>query len=353
MATRLSSALTRLVDEGVLTATQALAVIHAVDAQPDPDVVTQGHEPQRGAAGSGALSWGTRLLEAAVYLGIAFVIVAVGIIIGTNWSQLRDLQRILLTGGLTVAALLAGLVTAGMARRDLRSNRSSLGTTQTIQRASTVLMTASAALAAWTAYVVLRALNLPDTGWGPPIIAVVGLAMMIVAHLVAPSVLTEIGLFVATIAVALTVLQQVIPEPGPEADWSTRGSLIGGGVGLVAAAWAWGVSRLLTNRMFAAFLGLIAAIVATMSMGGPDGLHAKIAASALAVAALLTYLRTSELPWIIGAILAATVVVFRIAGDTLDQAVAFLIAGLVLLAGVAIIAVLRRRRTTPHPVSAG
>ena len=326
MTDRLAAALSGLINSGAITAEQADAVRHAYAAQPEPAAPEAERSP-----------WTGRLLEAAIYVGVAFVVVAVGLIIHTNWRLLSHPVRIGLTSTLTLAALIAGIIVARLART--REN-------EVTKRTASFLMTAAALLAAWTTYVILRAFSTESSPWGIVIVVGTALVFMIVAHLVAPTLLTELGLYGTSMMLLISVLDAVLPQPQLNDDFQNRFSVMGFSIIGAASLWAWGLSRFMEYRKAIAMIALISAIGASAMLDGPGGLHGEIAAGVLAVAALVTYLLTSELQWLVGAVLATTVLVFRIAGDALDQAVALLIAGLVLLAGAAVVYA-RRNKNVP------
>ncbi len=336
MATQsLRQALSSLVDEGVLTAAQADAVAARLRGAASPD-----RRPEQTALRQ-------RLVEAAVYVGIAFVVTAVAIVIGQQWRELSQAQHIWLTSALTVVVLLAGLILARGRAGPAAGDGAGAGDGRegVRRRSASVLLTAAAWLAAATVFVVLG----DGRATGPACFAT-ALLMLLVAHRGAPSLLTEVALFVAAAGLAGTTASWLVPEPSPRSapqEWRWYRHLVSFVLVATGVLWSWVAARWLRARWVAVSLGLGLALLAALGLSGGGGGHltADLTLTALGVGALVTYLRTAAWPWIVGAVAATTLLVFSVAGGAFSSALAFLLAGLILLGGVGVVAAVRRRRT--------
>lgn len=346
----LHDALADLVAAGTLTQDQADAVVRTVAARSGQ---APGAPPLGTPATPARAAWRGRLLEAAVYLGAAFVLAAVGIMIGTSWSDIPKGVQITLVVGLTVLGLVAGLA-VGLPVRP--SPHAPLDPTHaTRRRSASVILTATAGLATGATSVAL--------GEGAATGAVafgVGLAVMVLTQVVAPSVLSELALAGAGAAFVASTAAAVLPEPGRDASasqWQFRERAIAACLLGFGALWAWVLARLLRHRLLGVSAGLVICVSAGLASSGAERSGA-IALGLVALASVLTYLQDPEWPWITAGVVAATFAVFQVAGDALGVAVAFLAAGLVLLGGVAVVVILQRRRAAAehgrgdHPGSA-
>ncbi len=341
----LDAALADLVRDGTLTRFQADAVVVAWSAH--AEAPSAHAEPALTAAAPTAPpqpalpAWRGRLLEAAVYLGAAFVLAAAGIMVGQQWDTFDRTVQIALISGLTALGLVAGLVVA-VPVRPVRG--APLAPEHAIRRRSaSVILTATAALASGATAVVLG--DSEVTG-----VAAAGVALLVMAltEVVAPSVLSEMALFGAGFLLMATIPAALLPLPTggafDEHDWETRDLISGGLLMGFGATWAWVLVRWLRHRTLGVALGLALYLIGAMTTTGLTTTPAVVAMAVLAVATLLTYLRDPEWPWIAATVIASTALVFLIAGDTLGPAFAFLVAGLVLLGGVALAVLLQRRR---------
>lgn len=354
----LNRVLDGLVTEGVLTRQQADQVrlrvaqpkpaeasaglpAAPVSAPPGPTVSGQephpaGHEPLR-----------QRLLEAAVYVGIAFVVTAIAVVIARSWSSITHSGQIVLTTALALLALGAGTALARPIRQD--TVRPGLGGMR--HRSASALLTAGAVLGAGDA-----ALIVDHRDWSGFAAGLTVALLMVLAHLLAPSLLTEVALFAAAWFCSTTTAERVLPQLEMSFDedqiWR-RQALFALFPLSVGAFWAWFMSRKLRYRLVAVSLGLLILIVFALSMDIPRRIPGSPVLALVAVAALVTYLRTSEWPWVIGAVAAAALWLVQQAGDTLGPAIVFLLIGLLLLAGVAVITVVERRRRRRDHAGAG
>ena len=331
----LRDTLADLVAAGTLTQDQADAVVGATAARTGQAPSAPGGTP----AAPARAAWRGRLLEASVYLGAAFVLAAVGIVIGTAWGGMSKAVQIALIAGLTLLGLVAGLA-VGLPVRP--SPHAPLDPAHAIRRRSaSVILTATAGLATGATSVALG----DDESTGA-IAFGVGLAVMILTQVVAPSVLSELALAGAGAAFVGATAAAVLPVPERGAlasAWQLRDRAVAACLLGFGALWSWVLARFLRHRVLAVSAGLVICIAAGLAFSGAERAGA-IALALIAVGCVLTYLRDPEWPWITAGVVAATFAVFQVAGDALGVAVAFLAAGLVLLGGVAVVVILQRRR---------
>lgn len=336
-------ALDRLVADGTLSAVQAEAVAAALErAAAQPSGAPPGTLPAAPAdVAQPAPTWRGRLLEAAVYLGSAFVLAAVGLVVQQSWSTMSRGTQLLLAGGLTAAAAVAGLLVGW----PVRPQHEGAGTRRAVRRRSaSVVLTLAVALAVATTLLLVR-----EERWSGVVAAGVALVLMVGVHLLAPTVVTQVAVFVAGAALTGTVPDAVWPVPRVEVpdgtyDWArtdlTRGLLLFG-YGLV---WAWLVSRRLPHRELGVALGLTVAVIGAPTTAGRGVPVAAVLLGVLAVAAVVTYLRDPLWTWLVGAVGATFFAVVLVGSRTMGPALTFLVAGLVLLGGTAAAVVVGRRR---------
>ena len=338
----LEAALAALVADGTLSAGQAEAVLAAV-TRAGIGPLAAAPAPPAPPPPQGAATWRGRLLEAAVYLGSAFVLAAVGVVVQQQWSGMSRGTQLLLAGGLTAVALAAGLAVAW----PVRPHRALAGETGhgVRRRSGSVVLTLAVALATATTALVVQ-----DGRWTPVAAATVALGLMVGVTLVAPSVLTELAVFAAGAALMVAIPDAVMPAPvdegpGSTFDWAAVDVLRGGLLLGYGAVWAWGVSRLQPHRELGVALGVAATLIGAMTTAGRGEPLAAALLGVVAVAAVLTYLKDPAWPWVVGAVGAVFFAVVLVGNRTLGPALTFLVAGLVLLGGTAAAVVVGRRRT--------
>ncbi|OJV82174.1 MAG: hypothetical protein BGO37_04055 [Cellulomonas sp. 73-92] len=344
----LTTALGRLVSDGTLTGAQADAVLAAVAGAGHPPTaqapgVPPAPVPVQGVTPTAptAPSWRDRLLEAAVYLGSAFVLAAVGVVVQQQWTTMSRGMQLLLAAGLTAVALAAGVVVAW----PVRAHGGAAPPGHAVRRRSgSVVLTLGVALAtATTAFVVT------DGRWNLVAAAAVAGVLMAGVVLVAPSVLAELALFVAGAALMVSAPDAAMPAPAQEGpggtfDWAAVDLLRGGLLLAFGAGWAWGASRRLAHRELGVALGLAATVIGAMTTAGRGEPLAAALLGVVAVAAVLTYLKDPVWPWVVGAVGAVFFAVVLVGNRTLGPALTFLAAGLVLLGGTAAAVLVGRRR---------
>lgn len=367
----LRHALSPLVAQGTLTAAQVDAVLVVlaplVEVGAGPAVLPAGPEPapdrrggaaptspteaaagpalvpaETGSAPAGA-PWRGRLLEAAVYLGSAFVLAAVGVVVQQRWSLISLGGRLLLAGGLAAVALAAGLVVSWPVRpRPAGSGETGHAVRR---RSGSVVLTLGVALTVATV-----ALAVGEGRWQPVSAAATAVALMVGVQLLAPSVLAELAVFGAGVALVTALPDAAMPWPAGEDgadtyDWATVDLVRGALLLAYGVAWAWVVSRRLPHRELAVALGLAVGVVGAMSTAARGEPLAAALLGVLAVAAVLTYLRDPVCPWVVGAVGAVFFAVLLVGNRTLGPALTFLVAGVVLLGGTAGAVALGRRRS--------
>lgn len=352
-AALLARALDALVHDGVLdraqadrvsaeVAEQAAAVADAVGPEPSSATGTPGAAAPRPTAAA----WRARLLEAAVYLGTAMVLAAIAIVIGQEWARMPAVLRTALVCGLTATGLVAGLAVGWPVRP---APGGPLDPAHAVRRRSAgVLLTATAALAAGSTVALLGESRVTS-----PLAFGAALAVMVLAQVVAPSVLTELALFAAaagvTGAFAGTVLAAPAPDASPEA-WERQNLVLTWSLLGFGATWAWVLARRLRHPLLAVTLGLALCVETALSWTVPeDATPTVLVLALLAVATLVTYLRDPAWPWVVATVASATSVVVLVTGEAAGPALAFLAAGLVLLGSAGTVAVVRRRRARRAP----
>lgn len=349
-------ALAALVADGTLSRAQADAVLTAIAgaevAPPGTSPVVAPTVPTTVTAAPPAASvaapvaqpapaWRGRLLEAGVYLGSVFVLAAVALVVQQSWSTIPRGTQLLLAGGLTALAAVAGLLVGW----PVRPQRVGADPRHAVRRRSaSVVLTLAVALAAATTVLLVR-----EARWSGVVAAGVALVLMLAVHLVAPSVVAELAVFGAGAALMGMVPDAVWPAPGFEGPGDTydfartdltRGLLLFG----YGVAWAWLVSRRLPHRQLGVALGLVAAVIGAPTTVGRGMPVAAALLGVLAVAAVITYLRDPLWAWMVGAVGAAFLAVVLIGNRTMGPALTFLVAGVVLLGGTAAAVVVGRRR---------
>lgn len=350
------AALAALVADGTLSRAQADAVLTAITGA---EVAPPGTSPVLGSAApttvtaapraapaaapvaQPAPAWRGRLLEAGVYLGSVFVLAVVALVVQQSWSTISRGTQLLLAGGLTALAAVAGLL-VGWPVRPQRVD--SVPRHAVRRRCASVVLTLAVALAAATTLLLVR-----ETRWSGVVAAGVALVLTVGVLLVAPSMVAELAVFGAGAALLGMVPDAVWPVPrvegsGDAYDFArtdlTRGLLLFG----YGAVWAWLVSRRLPHRHLGVALGLVAAVISAPTTAGRGMPVAAALLGALAVAAVVTYLREPLWAWMVGAVGAAFLAVVLIGNRTMGPALTFLVAGLVLLGGTAAALVVGRRR---------
>lgn len=317
----LAAALDRLIDRGVLTRTQADAVITEVGGPPGP-----------------ARPEGLRRLlgEIAGYLGASFVIGATLLFLGEEWESLGRVGRFAILAAMAVILFGSGVVV----RRAADSMR---------RRLSSTLLTGAAAAAGFAVYVSLAPPpgDYPVPGHAPFAACATGLAVVIIGYLLARSALGQLGMAAAAFATYGSLLGLL--------DATDETEAFGFGLLALGAVWvglAW--RRLVTERRFALAIAVTFALLGAQLIVIGDGETQNYLGYALtalvAGICFAAYARIREWVVLAGGVVGATLVVPEFLYDVTDGSLGasgvMLVAGVTLLAGS--LAGLRIRRT-PDP----
>jgi hypothetical protein len=342
----LDDVLADLVAHHVLTDDQAHAVVEAWGPETGiepvaPPVVVAPAAPVPSPVRS-------RLVEAAAYLGGVLVAGALVAFVADSWDGFTVATRVAVLLGLGVVAGGAGLVLAyavGDGHRVIRESRAAPR-----RRAASVLMALGAVLAAASIPVAYDGETLSFF-----VASLVALALLVPAHLVAASAVTELAMFGASVAAIGTGINLVAPTR-PEWDgmgdspplwaWDVVGPAV---LYVFGLAWAFGVSRLLTLPVVAEVVGLLVALEASIQLAGdrPSRWYGLALLGLLAVAGVGGFILRRTWPWLAASVLSVTVAAFVLASDFENPALPFLVSGVVLLAAAGAGAVLGRRRRAP------
>ncbi len=325
-AARLTAALDRLVERGVLDRAQAAAVVteYAGPAGPPrPEGLRR------------------RLAEIAGYLGASLVVGATLLFLGEQWDPLGRAGRFAVLAATVVILAGSGIAVRSRAASSGRWRRPWAGDSVR-RRLSSTLLTGAAAAAGFAAYVSfdITAQDRPAPAAAPLVASVVALAVVIAGYLLARSAVGQLGAAVAASAAYGSLL-----------------NLLGGyetgafGLGLLALGALWAVAgwrRLLAERRFAFAIavtfGLVGAQLAVV-----EGAFLGYALTALVAGLCFTaYARIREPVVLAGGVVGATLVVPEVLYDVTDGSLGaggvMLAAGVTLLAGS--LAGLRIRRTS-------
>jgi len=277
-----------------------------------------------------------RLAEVVGYVGAAFALGAVGLLVVEFWPQLVPWARVALALLLTVVALLAGaLVTArgtargATAQADARDRPTDTGG-GALHRLAGVLWVAAVAGAAWTTGVVATDVAPVPERW--IVSTVAGVALVVAAVLlgigrhvlVQLATLVALGSFTAGTLVALAPL-----EPGALAFGTM---LVGGGVTwALAGAGGW-----LGPRTSAEVAGSIVALIGTQVLTATGWPTTALAGTVLLAAALVGLsLPTGRLHLLyvgaVGLFIAVPRLVIQLFADTLGAPATLLTSGVLLI----------------------
>jgi hypothetical protein len=305
---------------GIITREQADRIIE-LETRPETRVV-----PPAGRRGEDARdeAWPDargerrlRVAEVVGYVGAAFALGAIGLLVGELWSDLAVWARVALAGLLTVTALGAGVL---LNARPAAAIRRLVG----------VLWLAGIAGVAWTTGVVAWEVIGVREAWLPTTIGAVALIVAGVLLLVGGHVLVQLATLVALGATTTGTLVAIAPlEPGPLAYGAM---LVGGG-----ATWALaGAGRWLGPRVSAEVSGavvmLIGAQVLTASSWPRPALVLAVVLAAVLVAVSLPGGRVHLLfVGAIGLFVSVPRLVFALFADTFGAPATLLTIGVLLI----------------------
>jgi hypothetical protein len=323
--TTLAEALDALVARGTISTDQRAAILvevgESIVAAPGPRAAGP-RPPSRRAR----RSLTDILVEIGLYLGSALVLAALVAIVAQAWGDLADNTRITV---LVATALVTGLV--GW----ILSRSAAVGSAR--RRLAGVVLCATAGSAAGTVGLVLG--DEESTG---VVALAVALAILVAAQVLASSAITEIGMFAVAWALLAAIGAWLQPEGtvtydafgGEVYEPSTFEQLMPLGMVAFGLLWALVVARALMHRELAVALGVFVAFVGAMPLAGTDSTRVIGLAALAAIAAVgfWRFLVEGRWPWLVGAIASVTGFVFWAVGGNRSPALAFLIAGVVMLA---------------------
>ncbi len=338
----LSHALDSLVDRGTITPDQRAAILTEVAAgaaSPAPMSAAPDSEPAR-VRHHRPLS--EILIEVGLYVGGALVIAAAFVLVAQNWQGMSLGMQITVLAVTAVVAAGSGVAVG---------HGASPGSARC--RLAGVLFAGAAASAAGTTALLLGDSN-DFTGLSAFSVA---LAVMVAAHLVAPSTITELGMFIASFAVLQSGLETLRPETVEYGfdEMTTFDRYAPLAIVIFGVLWAVPVSRRLAHRELAVFAGMAVALIGALSIIGPDETRTLglVVMALLAATGFWGFLAQGYWPWLAAAIGSVTAMVFWAVGGADRPALAILVAGLVMLgtSALGMLAARRRRAAITSGVS--
>jgi hypothetical protein len=178
---------------------------------------------------------------------------------------------------------------------------------------------------------------------------VVALAVMVGAHLVASSTITELAMFVASFGVVQTTIEAFRPQAVSAFydEMTTYDRYTPLALVLFGGLWALVVSRHLVHRELAVLAGMVVALMGALPIIGESSTRAvgMVVMALLAGLGFWRFLVEGYWPWLAAAIASVTALVFWAVGGADRPALAILVAGLVMLgsSGLGMMAARRRR----------
>jgi hypothetical protein len=332
----LEDALETLVSRGTISPDQRAAILAEVGGRM-PTAAAEGPAAAARAPVPGPIrhrrSLSEILIEVGLYVGGALVIAAAVVLVAQNWESMSLGVQIAVLG---VTALVAGGVALVVAHGS--------GPGSARRRLAGVLFVGAAISAAGTAALLVG----EDTDYTGIAAFAVALAVMVGAHLVASSIITELGMFVASFGVVQMTIEAFRPEPVSGFwDEMTRydrySPLV---VVLFGVLWALVASRRLAHQELAVFVGMAVALMSALPIIGENSSRA-VGMAVMALLAALGFWRflvDGYWPWLAAAIASVTALVFWAVGGAHRPALAILVAGLVMLGSSALGMLVARRR---------
>lgn len=337
---RLSTALDRLVDRGVLHRSQAGAVLLELDLAPQP-------QPAR-AGGLGRL-----LGEIAGYLGASFVVGATLLFLSEEWEALGRAGRFGILAGMAVILGVSGVAIRWWSAPDGPAWWRRQSGDSVRRRLSSTLLTGAAAAAGFAAYV---SLELPPSIYDgdPPadpawfVASATALAVVILGYLLARSAVGQLGMAVAAFAVYVALLDLLD---------ATDTAAIGLGTLALGALWAvlaW--RRLFAERRFALAIavtfGLLGAQLVVIDGNETQNFLGYALTALVAGICFTAYARLRDWVVLAGGVVGATLVVPEFLYDVTDGSLGasgvLLVAGVTLLGG-SLAGLNIRRHSGPGP----
>ena len=302
------------VREGVIGPEQAERILALEHRDPSSAPRATPSSAEAEAAGSERR---LRVAEVVGYVGAAFALGAIGLLVGELWSDLAVWARVALAGLLTVTALGAGILLNGRPAA-------------AIHRLVGVLWLAGVAGVAWTTGIVAwEAVGTPEA-WMPTVVGTSALVVAAVLLAIGGHVLVQLATLVALGTATTGTLVAIAPlEPGALAYGAL---LVGGG-----ATWGLaGAGRWLGPRVSAEVAGSVvmligAQVLTASSWPRPAQVVAVVLAATLVVLSLpgarVHLLYTGA----IGLFVAVPRLVFDVFSDTLGAPATLLTIGVLLI----------------------
>lgn len=328
----LAEALEALVSRGTISSVQRAAILAEME-EGELEVTGPPMGAPRRAPARHRRSLSEVLIEVGLYVGGALVIAAAVVLVAQNWESLS-------LGVQTALLAMTSLVTGGVAL--VVGHGAATGSAR--RRLAGVLFVGAAASAAGT-----TAMLIGEDSEKTGIVAfAVALAVMVGAHLVASSTITELGMFVASYGLVQTTIEAF--RPAGVDDFYYEMTSFDRYAPLVVVAfgvlWALVVSRRLAHRELAVLVGMVVALMSALPFIG-EGSTRSVGMFVMALLAALGFWRflvEGYWPWLAAAIASVTSLVFWAVGGADRPALAILVAGLVMLGSSALGMLAARRR---------
>ena len=273
------------------------------------------------------------LIEVGLYVGGALVIAAAVVLVAQNWESMSLGVQIAILG---VTALVAGGIALVVA------HEAESGSVR--RRLAGVLFVGAAISAAGTTALLVG----EDTDYTGIAAFTVALAVMVGAHLVASSTITELGMFVASFGMVQSIIEAFRPEAVSDFyyEMTTYDRYAPLAVVVFGVLWALVVSRRLAHQELAVLVGMAVALMSALPIIGENSSRAvgMVVMGLLATLGFWRFLADGYWPWLAAAIASVTALVFWAVGGADRPALAILVAGLVLLGSSALGMLAARRR---------
>lgn len=337
---RLRRALTELHDSGVLTSEQCEAIAVAYRAA-EPGTAVEDQVAAVGVASLAKAESGShlraRLFEAAGYLGGILVAASMLALLGQYWDDLSTTGHVITLSALAVLAWVVGIVTAATTP----GGRGALFAADQSprRRVASVLLVVGSVLAAAAV-----GEGLGDHSWTLIAVAGTALVLLVAAHRVAPSALTEVGMFIATVMTVMGVVEATLnsstaesfngegPPPARAYDY-----VMSIAVAVTGVLWASVIAPRMRLPLVATGIGLAAALMFAVPLASNETTKTGglIVLAILTAIGLAAYQRLEVWPWLAMAALALTAFVVILVGQSAGAAAGLLSAGLILLGATA------------------
>lgn len=318
----------RLVSTGVLTQEQRTILLHEIDTPKPPVVIASGRD---------------RLIEVGAYLGAGLIAAALVTIVAQNWEGMsREIHILITTASSATALVAAGTVLFASERRADGGRIASFAR----RRLFAALSLVGAVFAGIT-----MGLVVDSNQWSGFAGAITALMVMTGAHLLASNAATEVAVFVCSF-LAINMLGDALrPAPPDVFDDRTYAPTVDYVIPWILAAFGFAWATLMPRRSEhptgTTVLGCFAMLVGAfdLAMSPPTRLPGLVLAGLVAGVAFWRFSAVQLWPWLVLALATLTAFMYQLVGGEENQALAFLVAGVVLLAGSGLGLRMRRK---PH-----